>query len=227
MKIIGFGDIHMATATAADIPGITSADLVLLTGDLTNFGSAEDAKIVLEDVLKLNPRVLAQYGNLDNRGINDYLEQLGLNMHGQARVCKGEVCIIGVGGSNYTPFHTPSEFSEKDLFHVADRAFQQGLEYSAMARKLHNRSIPLLFVSHVPPVDTKVDRLWNGKHVGSTAIRTIIEKYQPDLCITGHIHEGKGTDTILQTPICNPGMLRNGGWVTVTIENSKLEIQLQ
>lgn len=227
MKIIGFGDIHMATATAAGIPDIKTADLILLSGDLTNYGTARDAKVVLDEILKLNPDVLAQYGNLDNHEINDYLEELGLNLHGQARLIQRKICIIGVGGSNYTPFHTPSEFSEKNLFTIADKAFKQGLEFTSLAQKLHKRKIPVLLVSHVPPVKTSVDRLHSGKHVGSTAIRTIIEKYQPDLCLTGHIHEGRGIDHIINTPIYNPGMLRAGGWATIDLVNSKLNVQLQ
>jgi Icc-related predicted phosphoesterase len=63
--------------------------------------------------------------------------------------------------------------------------------------------------------------------VGSKAIRAIIEKYQPDLCITGHIHESKGIDSIFGTPIYNHGMLRQGGWVTIDIKQSQLEITLQ
>lgn len=227
MKIIGFGDIHMATAMATKIPEIHKADLVLLNGDLTNYGSKRDAKIVLDEILKLNPNVLAQFGNLDNQEINDYLEEVDLNLHGQARLIQRQVCVIGVGGSNFTPFNTPSEFSERELFSIADKAFKQGVEFSALAEKLHKRKIPLILISHAPPVDTNVDRLRSGRHVGSRAIRTIIEKYQPDLCLTGHIHEGKGFDSIDNTPIYNPGMLRAGGWVSVQISNSTITVKLQ
>jgi hypothetical protein len=227
MKIIAFGDIHMATSEAWRIPGIREVDLVLLNGDLTNFGGIKEARTVLNDILTLNPNVLAQFGNLDGGEINDYLENLGLNLHGQARLIQGEVCLVGVGGSNPTPFNTPSEFSEQQLFTLTDRAIRQGFEYIALAEPLHRRRIPLILVSHVPPYDTKVDRLHNGKHVGSTAVRTIIEQYQPDLCITGHIHEGKGRDSILKTEIVNPGMLKRGGWVTIDTNNSQLEVHLQ
>lgn len=217
----------MATSMAENIPDISTADLVILTGDLTNYGKEKDAKIVLDDILKINPNVLAQYGNLDNPAINDYLEKVDLNVHGQARLINRQVCIIGLGGSNYTPFHTPSEFSERELFTIADKAFKQGLEFSSLAQRLHKRKIPTLFVSHVPPANTAVDCLYSGKHVGSRAVRTIIEKYQPDLCITGHIHEGKGKDTILNTPVYNPGMLKAGGWVTINIINSEINVELQ
>lgn len=227
MKIIAFGDIHMATNEARRIPGLKEADLVLLNGDLTNYGSSKETRSVLDDIMSINPNVLAQFGNLDGPDVNDYLEKLGINLHGQARLVQGEVCLIGVGGSNFTPFNTPSEFLEKDISHLAGRAYQQGLDYISLARPLHNRNIPVILVSHVPPYNTQVDKLHNGKHVGSKAIRTVIEQYQPDLCITGHIHEAKGKDMILKTPIYNHGMLKQGGWVTIDITQSQLEITLQ
>ncbi len=227
MKIIAFGDIHMMTDQAEKISGIKEADLVILTGDLTNYGGTKEAKNVLDDILRLNLKVLAQFGNIDRCEVNEYLEKLGINLHGQARLVQDEVCLIGIGGSHFTPFHTPSEFSEKEIFHLADRAFRQGQEFISLAQPLHNRKIPLILVSHAPPFNTKVDMLHNGRHVGSKTIRTIIEQYRPDLCITGHIHEAKGQDMILQTPIYNHGMLRQGGWVAIDITKSHLTITLQ
>lgn len=227
MKIIAFGDIHMATAETGRIPGIKGADLVILNGDLTNYGGAKEVRNVLDDIMRINPNVLAQFGNLDGSDVNEYLEELGINLHGQARLVRGEVCLIGVGGSNFTPFHTPSEFPEKEISNLAHRAFQQGLDYIALAQPLHNRKIPQILVSHVPPFNTQIDKLHNGKHVGSTAIRSIIEQYQPDLCISGHIHEAKGKDMIRNTPIYNHGMLRQGGWISIDIQQSQLEITIQ
>jgi hypothetical protein len=217
----------MATAEVAGIPGIKEADLVLLSGDLTNYGGVKETKTVLDNILEINPNVLAQFGNLDRHEVNEYLEQLGINLHGQARLVQGEVCLVGVGGSNFTPFRTPSEFSEKELAALADRAFRQGREFITLAEPLHKRKIPLILISHVPPFNTAIDTLYSGKHVGSKAIRTAIEHYQPDLCISGHIHEAKGRDTICNTPVYNHGMLRQGGWVTLSISQSQLEITLQ
>lgn len=227
MKIIAFGDIHMAVAEAGRIPGIREADLVLLNGDLTNYGGVAEAREVLEGIMRLNPNVLAQFGNMDHREVNDYLEDLNLNLHGQARLLRGEVCLMGVGGSNVTPFATPSEFPEEELLHFGDRAFRQGLDYISLAQPLHQRKIPQILVCHVPPFNTKVDSLPNGKHVGSKAIRSIIEQYQPDLCITGHIYEAKGQDRLGRTPVYNHGMLGLGGWVTIDIVQSQLSITLQ
>lgn len=227
MHIIAFGDIHMATAEARSIPGVEKADLILLTGDLTNYGGEKEAKKVLDDIMQLNPNVLALFGNLDHSGINAYLEDLGINLHGQARLVQGKVCIIGVGGSNPTPFGTPSEFSEQDLATITDRAFRQGGDFVSLAQPLHGRKIPLILVSHSPPYQTKLDRLHSGKHVGSKAIRSAIERHQPALCITGHIHESKGEDKIINTPVYNPGMLKHGGWLTIQLDQSQIKASLQ
>lgn len=227
MKIIAVGDIHMAPEYLNKIPDIRKADLVLLNGDLTNYGGVKEVRQVLNHALKLNPKTLAHYGNLDKPEINTYLEELGINLHGQARLINDSVCIVGIGGSNFTPFSTPSEFAEPDILATADRAYTEGLNYVRLAEPLHKKKIPLLFVSHTPPVDTRLDRLHNGKHVGSTAIRSIIEKYQPALSIVGHIHEAKGEDTIADSPIINPGMLRDGGWVLIEVKNSELHTQLK
>lgn len=227
MKIIAVGDIHMAPEHLDSIPGISEADLVILNGDLTNYGGTREVKEVLNHCMSLNPKTLAHFGNLDKPEVNSYLEELGINLHGQARIIDDTICIVGIGGSNITPFRTPSEFSEKTIRSTAEGAYLQGMEYIRLAEPLHKRKIPLLFISHAPPYNTKVDIIRSGKHVGSTAIRAIIEKYQPALTVVGHIHEAKGEDIIKNSPIINPGMLRNGGWISIDAINSQLQTHLQ
>jgi Icc-related predicted phosphoesterase len=50
----------------------------------------------------------------------------------------------------------------------------------------HNK---IIFVSHSPPYETNLDLLKNNQHVGSAAIRRIIEEKQPYLTLHGHVHE--------------------------------------
>lgn len=217
----------MAPQYLDHIPGISEADLVILNGDLTNYGGIEEVREVLNHCMTLNPSTLAHFGNLDKPEVNNYLEELGINLHGQARMIENTICIVGMGGSNVTPFLTPSEFSEENIQTTAEGAYLQGMEYIQLAEPLHKKKIPLLFVSHTPPFNTKVDKIRSGKHVGSTAIRSIIEKYQPALTVVGHIHEAKGEDHIINSPIINPGMLRDGGWISIEVNNSQLHTHLQ
>jgi len=67
-----------------------------------------------------------------------------------------------------------------------------------------------IYVLHDPPHDTNLDLLYNGQHIGSMAVRRFIERYQPPLILSGHIHEaprvsGKITDRIGDTVCVNPG----------------------
>ena len=67
-----------------------------------------------------------------------------------------------------------------------------------------------LYVLHSPPRDTRCDMVGARAHVGSRAIRTLVERLQPPLVLSGHIHEsprvsGSYRDTIGRTVVVNPG----------------------
>ncbi|MEE4240126.1 MAG: metallophosphoesterase [Desulfopila sp.] len=227
MKIIVFGDIHMVTSTLRNIENLTLADLLIVTGDITNFGNRNDAKKVLNDILSFNRNLLCLAGNLDNSDINDYLEDLGMNLHGQAHMVRRRICVFGVGGSNPTPFRTPWEFKEDELYRIALDGHRQAKELIGLAEPITGHKIPLLFVSHAPPYGTTIDRLRNGRHVGSKAIRKFIENYSPDLCVSGHMHEARGEDILGETRLFNPGMLMQDGWVTITLHKNHIQSKLQ
>ena len=115
MKIISFGDIHEDTSNLAKIkPDLETADLIVISGDLTNCRGKTETKAVLDAIKKYNEHLLAQYGNMDMRVVDGYLTQEGINLHGNGYLF-GDVGIFGCGGSSPTPFHTPSEISEADI----------------------------------------------------------------------------------------------------------------
>jgi Icc-related predicted phosphoesterase len=201
MHIIAFGDIHMEYAGIENITGLSKADLVIITGDFTNFGEKEDASTILDVIRRINPKIYAVLGNMDKVSVGNYLDELGINIHGKGFVL-GDLGIFGVGGSNPTPFNTPTEFSEEELGDIVNKAYQ----YVTQA--------PIkVLISHTPPFNTAADMIGSGIHVGSTAIRKFIEEKQPDFCFTGHIHESRGEDRIGRTLILNPGMLKDPGWI--------------
>jgi Icc-related predicted phosphoesterase len=215
MKIFAFGDIHMDPGNVADIPGIGSADHLIITGDITNYGSSLDAETVLNGLLAINSSIMGVAGNLDQPEVARYLEDIGLSLHGRGRIVEG-LGVMGLGGSNYTPFNTPYEFSEEEL----------GAFLAAGFAQIENAE-NFILVSHTPPVQTRTDRLANGTHVGSRAVRTFIEEKQPLLCLTGHIHESRGQDTIGQTHVLNPGMMKDGGYIEILYENGELSAALR
>jgi Icc-related predicted phosphoesterase len=205
MKIMAFGDIHeyVHTLPALEAP-LRQADMILVTGDLTRWRGPDTAAKVLQAIAHYNPNILGQVGNTDDWETNRYLERLGINLHGQGHRF-GNLGIFGVGGSNATPFYTPTEFAEDDIAAYLRAGY-------AMVKDAPYK----ILVSHCPPYRTAVDRIYAGYHVGSTSVRQFIETYQPDVCIAGHIHEAPGEDRIGKTLVLNPGMLAQGGYVTLT-----------
>lgn len=216
MKIIALGDIHEQVKTLNLLENeISSADLVIISGDLTQYGNEEKAAWVINLVKGINPNVLAQMGNMDSLGIDSLLTREGLNIHGKGRILGG-LGIFGCGGSGATPFHTPVEFSEVELKGFLEKGYSEVTDAPVK-----------IMICHTPPLNTKVDMIPSGAHVGSAAVREFIENHQPDLCITGHIHESAGEDSIGKTKIINPGPFFEGGYVVINAEKGKLEAELR
>lgn len=67
-----------------------------------------------------------------------------------------------------------------------------------------------VYVVHTPPLNTKLDVLFDGTHIGSGALRSFLEEHRPPLSLHGHIHEspqmsGSIHDRIGPTLCINPG----------------------
>jgi len=215
MRIVCFGDVHMAFGAIERMaPVLATADLAILTGDLTNFGDPPDALAIVDAVRTHCPDVLAVTGNLDMAWVIDAFHEAGISLHGEARRY-GTLGIFGCGGSNITPMDTPTELEEDELARVLARG--HALVADAPRR---------LMICHTPPFDTPLDRLVNGTPVGSPAVRTFIETQQPDVAVVGHIHEGRGVTTLGSTVVANAGALRDGGYVVVEDDGTRLAVTL-
>lgn len=215
MRIIAFGDIHDRAENIGEVGGLSDADCVIITGDLTNFGGTGKAKKVIETVLRHNPNLYAQPGNMDLRQVGTYLDELGINLHSKGVIIQG-VGFFGVGGSNYTPFNTPTEYAEEQIREFIQKGYEEVKQVTLK-----------VLVSHAPPCNTSLDVVGGGHHAGSVSVREFIEEYQPQVCLTGHIHEAVGKDRIGDTLVFNPGMLKDGGYVELIEKEGRLETTLK
>ena len=75
--------------------------------------------------------------------------------------------------------------------------------------------------------NTTTDLLPGGQHVGSRSVRDFIERVQPEVCLTGHIHEAVSRDTIGRTQVLNPGMLSLGGYVHISLTGGRLAAEIR
>jgi len=216
MKIISFGDVHGDTNNLIKIKSeLEDADLIVISGDLTNYHGKVEAKKVLESIKRYNKRLLAQYGNLDQPEVNEYLTGEGINLHGNGYVF-GDVGIFGCGGSSPTPFNTPSEISESDIKKYLTDGYT----------KVKNAKWKIM-VCHTPPKDTVIDIVRSGMHVGSSTVRDFIVQYKPDVCISGHIHESRGKDEVGDTVVLNAGMFRDGWYIKINIDKEDVSAMLK
>lgn len=212
---IGVGDIHDDTAVIDRVPGLEGAAGVVISGDLTIKGGAAAARAVVAAVRRRNAVLLAQIGNMDKADVDTYLTEEGINLHATGRVTPQGVGFFGCGWSTPTPFGTPSEAGEERIAAWLDAA------HAAVAHCPN-----LVMVCHTPPLDTATDVVGGGVHVGSRAVRAFIERVQPAICLTGHIHEARAVDAIGKTTIVNPGALAKGGYVRVTLTEDGLAAAL-
>lgn len=136
--------------------------------------------------------------------------------------------MIASGWSNRTPWDTHREEDEDQL----------KIRYEAMVSKLKDPK-NAVFNIHVPPHHSGLDEapeldkdlrpVLAGqalKPVGSTALRTVIEEYQPLLGMHGHIHEGRGATRIGKTLCINPGSMYEQGTLlgaVVQLGRNKIE----
>jgi Icc-related predicted phosphoesterase len=117
--------------------------------------------------------------------------------------------MISFGYANRTPWQTPRELDEDEIY-TRLKALVDQLESPESA----------IFNIHVPPRDSSLDTAFEvddelryvtkgGRPheiaTGSSAVRQIIEEAQPLLSLHGHIHESKGVTTIGRTVAINPG----------------------
>ena len=216
MRVLAFTDIHGNSEQFHRIRDeITSADLIILTGDITNFGRGRELQQILQNIEISEDDIFAIHGNCDFPDVLQELQSNGLSIHGTVRE-RGGFVFMGSGGSLPCPGNTPSEYSETELSELLEKSYNQVGD-----------NPDFILVSHQPPVNTLNDIVHGGTHVGSAAVRRFIEKYQPLVCLTGHIHEGIGIDKIGRTQIVNAGPFRNGYYTSLILNNSELKIELK
>jgi Icc-related predicted phosphoesterase len=216
MIVIGLADVHGdASSVARTLRAIERMDLVVLSGDLTHFGKQAQAIRAVEAVRKECDKILAVSGNCDYPDVEDYLIRSGISLNRRC-VLKDGYAFVGISGSLPCPGGTPNEASESEFRRWLNEAVG-GVPEGA----------PMILVAHQPPRDTVNDRIHSGIHVGSTAVRQFIEERQPLVCLTAHIHEGTGIDTIGKTTIVNPGQVREGRYVYLELQDGEAFVEIR
>lgn len=148
-------------------------------------------------------------GNDDTYDIDEVLATSSVIRVGEANIIEmpGGYQLMSSGWTNLTPWDTPREEDEPAL---KERIMDVVRQASAPAEKL-------VLGLHAPPFDTQLDVapkiVWESltvqgqdtAHVGSSAVKEVIEEVQPLLSLHGHIHESRAAVRVGRTLAINPG----------------------
>ncbi len=163
----------------------TEADYYFAAGDLVSWARGLDKMGAIMQA-RAGRGVYVLPGNHESEvDIAEFCARFGfVNFHGGMLEVSGQaageaasVRIAGLGYSTPTPFDTPGEYTEQEMA-------------ARLAR--FDEFKPAVMICHAPPLDTPLDRVHEGLHAGSRAVREFIERVQPAHFFCGHIHEAEG-----------------------------------
>lgn len=187
MKILAAGDIHGDSKLAlklAEKAYKEKVDLVILTGDIMGL---IETKNLIKPFTDRKEKVVFVPGNWDSEDTAEVLSKLyGIKNLDNYYIKHNNVGIFGLGN--------PGQLSlnEKEAFDKLKRNFEK-------VKNLEKK----IMVTHLHAAGTNSEL---SGFPGSKGIRKAIDKFQPDLFISGHIHELEGIeDKIGKTRVINVG----------------------
>lgn len=209
LQILAFTDFHGrqdACHKARQLISREQPTLVVVAGDLVNY-DAEHAKQLLIDLAQAGRPVYFVPGNMDGPDLASWRGDERVHpLHGRCEHADA-LCLVGLGGSPVGPFKSPFGFTEQDAARLLDN----------LSESCHDSK--MILVAHCPPKDTKIDRVFSGEHIGSVSVRKFVEKTQPLLVISGHVHEAQGVDKIGNTTLANIGPAQHGHLARITLSD--------
>jgi putative phosphoesterase len=179
-KILAASDIEgdrEATRKLASKAEKENVDLVVLAGDLTGRHESDE---ILKPFIDKGKKVVFVPGNHDTSEMARFLTELyGSKNVGEHYVVYDNVGIFGIG----SPDGEISMRNEKKAFETLKKNFE----------KIKNLEKKIM-VSHLHAAGTKSE--FSGVP-GSIALRKAIKEFQPDIFLSGHIHEAEGLYDII------------------------------
>ena len=201
LRIAAMADIHYRTTPGDSLASVFAqiseqADVLLICGDLTDYGLPEEAQIVAKELAMVRIPVVVVFGNHDYQSNNQGELRKILTDTG-VRVLDGESFEIqGVGFAGCKGFcggfgtRTLEPWGEPIIKAFVQEALDETLKLeSALARLRTSRRIAVL---HYSPIQETVE----GEppeifaFLGSSRLEDPINRYSVDAVFHGHAHRG-------------------------------------
>ena len=187
-RILAASDVHgdsIATKKLAEKAAKENVDLVVLAGDLTGLVETDN---LLKPFVDKKQKVVFVPGNWDSTNVCEFLSKLyGMKNIGNHYVKFGDIGVFGIGSPD-----GQLEIDDKKAFLNLKKEFEK-------IKDLEKK----IMVSHLHAANTKAE--FSGIR-GNQGIRKAIEEFQPDIFLSGHIHEAEGlSERIGKTRVYNVG----------------------
>jgi Icc-related predicted phosphoesterase len=202
MRILAAADLHGSQHRLNLLLQNVTAykpELVVICGDLTQFGPGSVAKNLLDQI---PVETLAVHGNIDSADVPEAIDKSkATNIH-LKRVIRFKVPFIGVGGDL-----PPS---------LAGLLIRDGPEEHPLRDLLTRESV---LVTHVPPYKLQ-DRIFIGTHGGNKELRALVDTCTPRLVLCAHIHEDPGVTVSGSTTVVNCSMGKRTEGTVVDLDDT-------
>ena len=209
------GDIHVTKDHAGRLRAFfaqasEAADALLLCGDLTDYGTAEEAQVLADELAVVKKPIVAVLGNHDyESGTPEIVTEV--LKHAGVRVLDGEACEIeGVGIAGVKGFAggfgrgSLGAWGEPAIKLFVQEALNEAMKLEAALAKLRTpRRIALL---HYSPIAGTLagEPLEIFPFLGSSRLEEPLLRYPVDAIFHGHAHRGAlEGKTISGVPVYN------------------------
>lgn len=215
VRFAAVGDIHVNKDSAGSLRAFfaqasEASDALLLCGDLTDYGTADEAKVLAEELASVSVPIVAVLGNHDyESGTPEVVT--GILTEAGVRVLDGEACEIeGVGIAGTKGFAggfgrgSLGAWGEPVIKLFVQEALHEAMKLEAALAKLRTpRRIALL---HYSPVVSTVqgEPVEIFPFLGSSRLEEPLLRYPVDAVFHGHAHRGTPEGrTISGVPVYN------------------------
>jgi Icc-related predicted phosphoesterase len=218
VRVAAIADLHYTKSSAgAHQPLFASirdaADLLLIGGDLTDYGLPEEAQVLARDLAALHIPIVAVLGNHDAESgregeVRHILADAGVT------ILDGDACeVAGVGIAGVRGFgggfgnRALAPWGEQAIKQFVHEAVEEALKLEkALARLRTSRIIALM---HYSPVRDTVEGepLEIFPFLGSSRLEEPLNRYPVSFVLHGHAHRGQIQGmTARQIPVYNVSM---------------------
>ncbi|MER8482175.1 metallophosphoesterase [Mesorhizobium sp. M1322] len=201
VKIAAVGDLHVqedAQASYRDLFREISreADVLVLTGDLTNLGKPREAEILAEDLRTCTIPVVAVLGNHDYESgavedVANILRQAGVHLlDGQSTEVK-EVGFVGVKGFvGGFGSRMLGSFGEPAIKAMVAESVSESMRLENAMRQVRTKRT-LVVLHYAPVVETVAgEPLEIFPFLGSSRLAETIDRFKVSAVVHGHAHRG-------------------------------------